>query len=647
LPSFRQDLILSFLIANINLSVSAERAGSRPVTGHTGKVSVLNIDGAREALRAGKPEELLGLAECGWLDVKEGVYRLDEPGRGEELAKDVAAFANSRIGGLLLVGYRTRKEHEVEVIDEIRPVPRAVVDLDRHRKLIRERVIPSPREVRVDWIDRGDGKGIVVIDVPAQPPARLPHVVAAPSRTSDPSRFSVAVPVREGDATAWLPQSEIQRLLSAGWRETGGPSDEFLSGLIERAVTAARRDSPAPAQKIGIGDGEPGWKGPFQQAWNELTSRGLWIGDPASTVYWDGPGVVQHFDAPHVASGWVLCALPHHRPVAVDGETWQALQRAGAGAPSGDALEVIGYPVPAPQETRVADRSATSIDLTGGAWGNGNLIRDPGSGEWRWEPAVDFSMNMTRAARNWTGGKTQQLLWMRAVATLPWAAAGDLTITPERRRELEQQLPASRLAGLVTTLSRHRGADLRAADWKRGPNPNASDWLSCSTAISTADGRHALQAEVMIALPNATDSSVVTWGEAIEHKGARLRDDLRLSVGDVVEFLTVAWQTATEILPRVVTDNPGAMTWAGPPAVNLRLEAEDRYDNVPHPIPTLDDYVDLTPLGQSDRGQLREMSVTVTAPLQLDDAARRRLTSEAILYTARQFGFLDAPADLL
>jgi len=42
----------------------------------------------------------------------------------------------------------------------------ALVDLDRHRKLIRERVIPPPRGVNVGWIDCGKGTGVLVIDVP-------------------------------------------------------------------------------------------------------------------------------------------------------------------------------------------------------------------------------------------------------------------------------------------------------------------------------------------------------------------------------------------------------------------------------------------------------------------------------------------------
>jgi hypothetical protein len=73
-------------------------------------VPATDIDSARTALRAGRPEELLGLAECGWLDAKGGIYRLDEPAGPQELAKDVAGFANVGTGGLLLVGFSTRKE---------------------------------------------------------------------------------------------------------------------------------------------------------------------------------------------------------------------------------------------------------------------------------------------------------------------------------------------------------------------------------------------------------------------------------------------------------------------------------------------------------------------------------------------------------
>jgi hypothetical protein len=464
---------------------------------------------------------------------------------------------------------------------------------------------------------------------------------------------SVAVPVREGDATPWLPQTEIQRLLAAGWAATGGPSEEFLAGLIEQAVMAAHREPPPPAPGFQIGEGEPGWKGPFQQAWADLMRDGTWIGDAVTAVYADGPGVVQHFESHLAAFGWVLCALPHRRPVAVAGEVWQALQRAGSAVPGGDALGAVGFPAPAPGATRTIGADAVSVDLAGGQWGDGRLLRGPDGQEWRWEPDVRFGMNMTRAAGYWTADPAAQQLRLRAIATLPWAAAGELAITPPRRLDLEQALPASALAGAVTALSRHRGAALLAADWTRGPNRNALDALSYSTAIA---GGMALSAEVMMALPSTVNSSVVTcaevriadlaaWAAALVASGAPPPQDLRLSWKEVAEFLTIAWQTATEPLAGVVTDNTPATLWADPPTVELRLTAERRFDNTPQPQPVLDDYIDMIPLGRSDCGPLREMAVTITAPPHPGPPGRRAQTSAALAYMAQQFGLLDATRD--
>jgi len=66
---------------------------------------------------------------------------------------------------------------------------------------------------------------------------------------------------------------------------------------------------------------------------------------------------------------------------------------------------------------------------------------------------------------------------------------------------------------LVTSLSGRRGVDLLAVDWVRGPNANSSDRLSYTAVIGAAGGRIALWADVMLAMPGATESSVVTCAE--------------------------------------------------------------------------------------------------------------------------------------
>jgi hypothetical protein len=180
-------------------------------------MSATGPDDVREALlRDRDPGAVVGLRECAWLDVKSGPYRLDTAWGKEELVKDVAAFANAAAGGLLLIGFKALVEDGEEVVSELGPIPRAKVDVDQYRKIIRERVMPPPRGLRVEWLDCGNARGILVIDIPAQSRAGLPFVIPGPSGNDKTNKLSIAVPVREADGTHWLPQSEIRRLAGPG-----------------------------------------------------------------------------------------------------------------------------------------------------------------------------------------------------------------------------------------------------------------------------------------------------------------------------------------------------------------------------------------------------------------------------------------------
>jgi hypothetical protein len=234
----------------------------------------------------------------------------------------------------------------------------------------------------------------------------------------------------------------------------------------------------------------------------------------------------------------------------------------------------------------------------------------------------------------------------------------NLQSTVPCRADLEQALAISELAGIVTTLSLRWGGDLRAAMWTRGPNRNALDALSYSSVIADPDDRTAIAAEVILALPNAMNYSIVTcaelrvedlsaWAEALAASGASDQADLRLSLEEVAQFFAIAWQTATERLADVVTDDAPAMLWADPPTIELRLSAERRYDSTPHPQPVLDDYIDMSSFGDSDRRQIREMAVTITAPTRLNPSERQDQTRQALVNMAQQFGFLEATKDRL
>jgi len=91
-------------------------------------------------------------------------------------------------------------------------------------------------------------------------------------------------------------------------------------------------------------------------------------------------------------------------------------------------------------------------------------------------------------------------LRLGAVATLPWATAGGLAITAQRRAKLEQTLPFSELAGAVMTLDRRRGADRERLP-RTGVRTQCARCPQLFGVITAPDGRVALSAEVMMACP--------------------------------------------------------------------------------------------------------------------------------------------------
>ncbi|MGW4527850.1 RNA-binding domain-containing protein [Amycolatopsis sp. NPDC004378] len=612
-------------------------------------MTAAGLDRARQALRRDDPGALVGERECVWLDVKDGIYPLDQPKGAEELAKDVAAFANTADGGLLLVGFSTRKEHGEEIVDELNPIPRKLIDLDKHRQIIATRVFPPLRHVSVDWISCTDELGVLVIDIPAQPRASQLFAVPAPNGKTEPSKTAVSVPIRRGDGTTWLRPHEIQHFVGLGWANSGDEIDKLTAALA--SIQAPQR-AEEPAHTVG--GGAPGWSGIFQQAVDDLAAQGLVLGEPVTDVDPIGPGVAQHFAVPGEPSGWVLCARPKHRPVAVAEEIWQALQDHGSGTPDGDALAAMGFPAGNATATSVVDRRATEVPLSGGRWCPARLVR--GTDGWWWDPDPIATTTTSAATRNWTATMRPPQLRARVLATLPWDDLSGVKITPDRLNALLLELPISQLAGFTTNLSQWRGRDLPAGTWDMGPNDNASDRFSYAVEITAPDGEPAVSAEVMMTLPPAARSSAVitcaevrvenfdAWARALH---ADPRPDLRWTTDDLLEFFVAAWETATELLPRLIRQSPATESrWTGVPLVEFSVRTEQRHDQAGSQL-VLRDVLDLEPFGPNGKrgGELSELFVSLPAVPGLAAETRRSRARSALVDMAHSFGFMQVRAD--
>ncbi|MEU2770644.1 MULTISPECIES: RNA-binding domain-containing protein [Streptomyces] len=602
-----------------------------------------DLKSALAALDAHEPVSLLGLRETQWIDAKAGPYQLADPKAVEELAKDVAAFANGG-GGVIVIGIATRLEHDEEILDRIVSLDPTRVNLDQIRKLIRQWITPVPRGVRVKW-SGGDGERVVFIDIPAQAIDTLFVVPAPVGKPGSPRTDTVAVPMRDGDSTHWLPRSEIQQLLSAGVRASGMPTAQALTELVRQAVSEAGLSTG-----LRVGQGLPDREREMRAAYEQLADAGL--GEPTGEAWAQGVAALQ--DLRHEVDGepgWVLCLVPGRPPVAAAEPVWQALIETGRRAPSGqDPLAAVGFPRP-PAGTDAPwaiPADARHMDLDGGSWGPGRLTCS-GRGVWGWQPIPHFSLDQGRSAEIGTGGQTPALR-LRALVNLPWAEARTLGIGKSRRTQLEQLLPHSAVAGAVTLLSRRRGAELPAARWERGPFGNSVRSAGYTCTIAGPDGTPAVKACVIVALPTTMESTVVACADVLiespEAWAAAIGTgwDTQLGLDEVQAVLLSAWETAAELLPEVVGD-PAVLSWAAPPTTELRITCEQPADNGVRPV--LDSLVDMTPLGPKDGGAGSQLAVAITAAPAMDRAERQRLLREALVHMAHAFGYVDAEVDLL
>lgn len=431
------------------------------------------------------------------------------------------------------------------------------------------------------------------------------------------------------------------------------------STLSAFETTQELASPPETATRHLVGEGVQGYAGQFRRAVKALAAQKIEhpdgsvdpvpIGPPRSDVYVDGPGVVQDFDSPESDYGWALCALDGRPVVAVDGKVWNELRAAGTAALGQHPRGALGYPTPDENATRRIDADALRVDLTGGAWGDGRLVRDALAQPWHWKPEPAFSMHPIPEAASWDRDSAGERLRLRVVSVLPLANDGELAATAESRAALLTQLSSGGLARYLVELSASRGAELGPGPWRKGPNRNAPDWVSYSCDLLAPDGRTVLFLHVFMQLGKHASADIEAWVElevrdldawehAIDDAGGTPRTDLRISPPEVAEFLAIAWHTAAVLLPAAAsTQLPTRYT--RPPGTQLIL-ATDR--QAAGEYPPLARYVDLRPLADGAREHIERMTIAVTAAPSADLDATARLTRQALTEMAQRYEFLDA-----
>ncbi|MEU5709875.1 AlbA family DNA-binding domain-containing protein [Streptomyces flaveolus] len=176
------------------------------------------------------------LAESDDLDWKEQLPQPPREGRWNELAKDVAAMANTR-GGLIIFGVR-------DASCELVGIDPDEVNIEQYAQWVRNHVQPYPPDLTFTVLTSADGStSVLVADVPASPMA--PHLVYGTAARDKDQQAAVA-PYRDRDHTAWMAEHQLERAYRDRFTRAQHAEDETRHLLTHAQDTVlAQQKEPA------------------------------------------------------------------------------------------------------------------------------------------------------------------------------------------------------------------------------------------------------------------------------------------------------------------------------------------------------------------------------------------------------------------
>jgi hypothetical protein len=176
---------------------------------------------ALDLLRAGRWNLFKGRPESDWLEAKGAPYAEANRHLGKnwkyELAKDVAAFANSPEGGIIVIGMTTADDGDGEVINGFREFDLRRVTAGSYGNYVAQHIHPRVEGFEVARLPgREPGRGIVALAIPRQDPSSFPFLVRGVVRDGEVLGNHILWPVRQGDQTAILDADGLHARLRLG-----------------------------------------------------------------------------------------------------------------------------------------------------------------------------------------------------------------------------------------------------------------------------------------------------------------------------------------------------------------------------------------------------------------------------------------------
>lgn len=170
---------------------------------------------AHELLRSGRPDALIGQPEGPWLDVKRDHYDLSTTGGKVALCQAVARFANSELGGIVVVGMEAKKVPGGEEIRRLSPVPHDLRMLRRYQSALEQHLFPAPDSLDLERLDVPGGM-LVVLHLPPQPEELKPFLVHGAIVGGRAEGAFISIVRRRGESSIPVTAAAVHATLAAG-----------------------------------------------------------------------------------------------------------------------------------------------------------------------------------------------------------------------------------------------------------------------------------------------------------------------------------------------------------------------------------------------------------------------------------------------
>lgn len=181
---------------------------------------ILTIEQIQDILGRGQFYELVGSIETEWMDCKaEPYHRLFSESDKRELSKDVASFANTE-GGVILLGVKTRQNsiHFGDEVESINPFPQDLINPQQFYDTLQEWLYPMPHHLSVKWVPHSEetNKGIIAIEVPPQSQELKPFLIRKVLDSGKTVEIMFGYPERRRDFTEIWSVEKMQSHLRDG-----------------------------------------------------------------------------------------------------------------------------------------------------------------------------------------------------------------------------------------------------------------------------------------------------------------------------------------------------------------------------------------------------------------------------------------------